>query len=55
MALSSKIDDAFMKAIREKWDSADRQSPTIPTKIYERIEALIRSKVDKSKVDGNSN
>ncbi len=40
-----KIDEDFVKAIRGKWDSADRQSPTIPTHIYERIEAFIRNKV----------
>lgn len=37
----AQIDDAFVNEIRKKWDAADRQSPTIPTRIYERIEALV--------------
>ena len=34
------IDEAFVKAIREKWDAADRQAPTFPPGLYERVQAL---------------
>ena len=38
----AQLDEALTKMIREKWNAADRQSPTIPTHIYERIENLVR-------------
>lgn len=41
----SQLDEALTKTIREKWDAADRQSPTIPTHIYVRIEKLVREAV----------
>ena len=51
----AQIDTAFVKKIREKWDAADRQSPTIPTRIYERTEALVRqSPSHLSRANGNS-
>jgi hypothetical protein len=41
----SRVDEALVKMIRERWDAADRQSPTIPTQIYLRIEKLVRGAV----------
>lgn len=35
------IDEPAMQALREKWDSIDRQAPTIPTAIYNQIEKQV--------------
>ena len=32
------IDEAFVKTIRKKWDTADRQSPPFPPGLYERVQ-----------------
>jgi hypothetical protein len=42
----SRFDEALVKLIREKWDAADRQSPTIPSHIYVHTEKLVREAVD---------
>ena len=41
------VDEAFAKAIREKWDAADRQAPTFPPGLYERVETLRRNPLQK--------
>ena len=51
-----QLDEALMKMIREKWNAADRQSPTIPTHIYERIESLVgKTAAQKFAVNKGSN
>jgi len=35
------IDEATMKALREKWDAVDRQAPTVPTAIYNQTERQV--------------
>jgi hypothetical protein len=30
------LEEAVVKTLRERWDAADRQSPTIPSRIYDR-------------------
>lgn len=43
IAFSGKtpIDEATAEALRRKWDSVDRQAPTIPTTIYNRVQTQI--------------
>jgi hypothetical protein len=33
------VDEAFARAIRQKWDAADRQAPTFPPGLYDRVNA----------------
>lgn len=35
-------DEETIEKLRKKWDSADRQAPTIPSRIYNRVAALTR-------------
>ena len=35
------MDEPTMQALREKWDSIDRQAPTIPSAIYNQIEKQV--------------
>jgi hypothetical protein len=34
-------DEAVIERLRKKWDAADRQAPTIPSKIYDRVAAMV--------------
>ena len=40
-------DEAVIEKLRKKWDAADRQAPTIPSKIYNRVAALVSDLGDK--------
>jgi uncharacterized membrane protein len=36
-----EIDKTIVDVLRKKWDSVDRQAPTIPTKIYVEVESFV--------------
>lgn len=36
------IDKAVVDVLRKKWNSVDRQAPTIPTNIYVRVELFVK-------------
>jgi hypothetical protein len=36
-----EIDKATIDVLRRRWDSVDRQAPTIPTRIYTEVEVLV--------------
>ncbi len=40
-------DEAVIERLRKKWDAADRQAPTIPSRIYNRVAALVVELGDK--------
>jgi hypothetical protein len=40
-------DEPTIATLRKKWDAADRQAPTIPSRIYDRAAALVRSLGDR--------
>jgi hypothetical protein len=52
LALTAKgtLDRAAIDTLRKKWDSVDRQAPTIPTRIYVRVSELIRSLQDSENI-----
>ena len=41
--------DPVVKALREKWDAADRQAPTIPSRIYNAAHATVKSEETKTR------
>ena len=43
LAATGTPDRAAIDTLRKKWDAVDRQAPTIPTRIYVRVSALIHS------------
>jgi uncharacterized membrane protein len=43
-------DEPVIKALREKWDAADRQAPTIPSRIYDSVQSTVLSEETKARV-----
>jgi SMODS and SLOG-associating 2TM effector domain family 4 len=37
----NRLDQATISALRKKWDDAERQAPTIPSRIYDRVASLV--------------
>lgn len=35
------LDEATIGALRQKWDDADRQAPTIPSRIYDQVASFV--------------
>jgi hypothetical protein len=46
LAATGTQDKSAIDTLRKKWDAVDRQAPTIPTRIYNRVSALIASLQD---------
>ena len=43
-------DEATIERLRKRWDSADRQAPTVPSRIYNRAATLVRELGDVAQV-----
>lgn len=47
-------DEKTIEDLRKKWDAADRQAPTIPSRIYERTTKLVKDLGDSPKEQRNA-
>ncbi len=46
-------DELTLEELRKKWDAADRQAPTIPSRIYDRVAKLVGNLGDRPPLQGD--